>query len=419
MNGDLMLAFTLLLLLAASGFFSGSETALFSIAPLRLREMKGSADRSARAVAEAMDRPRNILVTILIGNMVVNILASALGTQVAIRLTGSVGVGVAVATIVMTFLLLVAGEIAPKTVAYGHAESIARFVARPLLVLGRILSPLRRPLLWLTDLVLGGERKPDRQLELAEIDSMLRMAHAEGEVETRERDLIRGVFELGSSPVGDVMTPRTEIFALERGVPLPEARARARQSGFSKIPVSGEGPDEVEGVVSALDLLLAPDEASVSDLVREPHYVPEVKPALDLLEHFRASGERLAFVVDEHGHLAGLVTLTDLLEEISGEIVERGDLHKVLYQRLGPSRVVVPARMEIRFFNEEFRVELESEESETLGGLVLERTGQIPSTGEELTIEELSFRVLHAEPNRVVTLEVTFPEASEPEEKPA
>lgn len=408
----LPLGLTLAGLVLLSGFFSGSETALFSIAPLRLREMARSGSARERAVARAMERPREILVTILVGNMVVNILASALGTAAAVGVLGA-GPGVAVATIVMTFLILVGGEIAPKTVAYRHAEPIARVVARPLLVLGRLLTPVRKPLLRLTDAVLGSEHRPDDRVDLEEVEAMLRMAHAEGEVETHERDLVRGVLELGSSPLEDVMTPRTEIFSLPAETTVGEARPRVRESGFSKVPVASGEPDEMRGFVTARDLLLARPEATLGAIARPVRYVPEVKPALGLLEEFRESGARLAMVVDEHGHLAGLVTLTDLLEEVSGEMVEHGDLHKVAYRKTGPRRVAIPGRMEIRFFNEEFGTELEAEEAETMAGLLLERTGRIPAAGEELAVDGVAFRVLERKPNRIVSLEITVPPREE------
>jgi CBS domain containing-hemolysin-like protein len=224
--------------------------------------------------------------------------------------------------------------------------------------------------------------------------------------------------ELGSSPVEAVMTPRTEIFSLPLETPIPEARTRAREAGFSKIPIAaGAEPDEVAGLVTALDLLLAEDEAPLESLIRETVYVPEVKPALELLEEFQASGRRLAFAVDEHGHLSGLVTPTDLLEEISGEMIERGDLHKVLYRRVAKNRVVIPARMEIRFFNEEFSAELEASEAETMAGLLLEHTGRIPEQGEEFQLGRISLRVLKAEPNRVVTIEAVFSEVGSQEEE--
>jgi putative hemolysin len=415
--GGMELALWLAGLLVLSGVFSGSETALFSIPSLRLREMSESASVAERAVARVMERPRRVLVTILVANMGVNILASAMGAAAAIRISGSVEAGVLVATLAMTFLILVVGEIAPKTVAYWHSGSIARAVARPLLILGAVLSPLRWPLLKLTDLVLGIERKPDERIELSEVEAMLRLAHAEGEVDAHEADLIRGVFELGTSPVEDVMTPRTEIFTLARDQRVGESRELVRRSGYSKIPVSGGDPDEMIGYVTALDLLLHDDAAEVASLARPAAYVPEVKHAVDLLEEFRGAGDRLAFVVDEHGHLSGLVTLTDLLEEISGEMIESGDLHKVLYERVGKHTVIIPGRMEIRFFNEEFGADVEAGEAETMAGLVLERVGRIPGTGESFEIQGLEVTVRNAEPHRLVTLEVTIPDRRPADEK--
>ena len=406
------IAIPLGLLLLLSGLFSGAETAFFSISPLRLREMAEHGTPAERVVARMMERPRHILVTILIGNMVVNILASALGAAAAMREFGNAGTAVAVATIGMTFAILVVGEITPKTIAFHHAEPIARALARPLRWLIRLATPLRIPLLRLADLFLGREAPPpDAKVDLAELETMLRLAHAEGEVESHELDLIRGVLELGSSPIEDVMTPRTEIVFVSTGATVAEAREVSRSSGFSKLPVSAGAPDEMTGFVTAIDLLLATPSEVVEHLVHPASYVPEVKPAVDLLEEFRESGSELAFVVDEHGHLSGLVTLTDLLEEISGEIIERGDLHKVLYDRVERDRVVIPARMEIRFFNEEFGTAIESEHSETMGGLVLERTGRIPGVGESFVIDGLTVTVLRAEPHRLGRLEVGLPDS--------
>ena len=411
----LALALWLFGLLLLSGAFSGSETALFSISALRLRELHDSPHGPERAVALAMSRPRRILVTILFGNLVVNILASAIVTEFTIRVFGNAGVGIAVATVGMTLLVLVFGEIAPKTVALRHAEPMARFLARPLLLLARLLVPVTYPLLRLTEMVLGREGADTREVHFDEAETMLRLAHREGEVQTHERDLVRGVLELGSSPVEDVMTPRIEIFSLPGELTAGEARLPVRDAGYSKVPVAGGAPDEMTGVVTALDLLLAEDEATLQSLAREAPWVPEVKPALALLEEFQENGDRIAFVVDEHGHFVGLVTLTDLLEEISGEMIEGGDLHKVLYERIGRDRVVVPARMEIRFFNEEFETALAARDSETLGGLVLERTGRIPEAGDQFVWDDFEVRVLRAEPNRLVTLEIRIPASTSPE----
>ncbi len=411
------LALTLGGLLLLSGLFSGAETALFSIPPLRLREMEASGRSTDRAISRTMTKPRHILVTILLGNMLVNIMAASVGAAAAIRFLGSAAAGLPVAIGAMTFLVLVVGEITPKTIAVRHAETVARILVRPLLWLGRLLAPVQWVLERLTDLVLGPEPADDARVAFDEVLTMLDLAHSEGEVETAERELIEGVFELGTSPVGEVMTPRTEIFSLSPELPVAEAQARVRRAGYSKIPVAGAEPDEMVGVVSARDLLLADDAASVGSLARRISYVPEVKPALALLEEFRQTGERVAFVIDEHGHLSGLVTLTDLLEEISGEMIERGDLHKVVYRRLGRSTIVIPGRMEIRFFNEEFGTDLEAERAETMAGLLLERVGRIPGVGETFAFEDCRLRVLRAEPNRVLTVEVQLPESGGPEEE--
>ncbi|MCA9752998.1 MAG: CBS domain-containing protein, partial [Gemmatimonadetes bacterium] len=207
---------------------------------------------------------------------------------------------------------------------------------------------------------------------------------------------------------------RPEIVWLRADLPVREARAEARGSGFSKLPVSQGGPEETRGIVTALDLLLAPDDKTVGELVRPVDWVPEVKPALALLQEFRRTGRRVAFVADEHGDLSGLVTLTDLLEEISGEMIEGGDLHKVLYRRLGPRRIVIPGRMEIRFFNEEFGTDLDSEEVETMAGLVLELTGRIPESGETFEVDGVRLVVAKVEPARIVTLDVTLPDPAAP-----
>lgn len=395
-------------LLALSAFFSAAETALFSMSSLKLKQLS-AAGVADRRVATLMQSPRGVLVTILLGNTVVNVLASAIASAVAIQATGSRGVGVLAATVIMTFLILVVGEIAPKTLGYRYSEAFARLAAVPLLALDRLTTPIRWVLLRATDLVLGAERRADDRIDLAEAQAMVRVAHAEGEVETHERDLVLGVFELGSSPVGDVMTPRTEIFSLPAGMRVQDALPRARKAFFSKIPIARGGPDELIGYVTAVDLLRASSDAVVESLARPAAWVPEVKPALELLEEFRETGARIAFVVDEHGHSSGLITLTDLLEEVSGEMIERADLPKVAYERIGPHRVVVPGRMEIRFFNEQFGTALESDASATLAGLVLERLGRIPTSGEAAVIDGLVMRIARAAPNRIVTLEVDLP----------
>ncbi|GJM45396.1 MAG: membrane protein [Gemmatimonadota bacterium] len=405
-------------LLVLSALFSGSETALFSIPIHRLRRIARSSRADERAVGRAMKDARGTLVTLLIGNMVANILASAVASSAVLELTGGSGWALGASTVTMTILLLVFGEIAPKTVAYHHAEPIARFVARPLILLGHVLFPLRVPLVRLTNAILGEESRHDGTVEMEEVDTMVYMAHEEGEVDDEERDILLGVIELGSSPLEDVMTPRTEIFSLPGDLPVGEARGLVFDAGFSKIPVSTAAPDEMAGFVTATDLLLADDDQWLGSLASPVEYVPEVKPAVDLLADFQASGRRLAFVVDEHGHLSGLVTLTDLLEEISGEMVESGDVHKVLYERVGKNRVIIPGRMEVRFFNEQFGTSLSTDDSETMAGLVLERIGRIPDSGDSFVIDRLGVTVLKAEPHRIVSLEIVLPEEETGKETP-
>jgi Mg2+/Co2+ transporter CorB len=218
------LVLSLVGLLACSAFFSAAETALFSLAPLRLRDLGRSASPADRVVARLMESPRAVLVTILLGNMLVNVLASAIASAAVLRETGNAGLGILVATVVMTFLILVLGEIAPKTVAYRHAEPIARAVAAPLLTLGRIVAPIRWLLLRLTDAVLGAERRTEDRVDPSEAEAMLRMAHAEGEVESTSE--ICAGFRAGNprSVMDDAQRDLLDAGGSPRGGGVPSAR---------------------------------------------------------------------------------------------------------------------------------------------------------------------------------------------------
>jgi CBS domain containing-hemolysin-like protein len=401
------LGFAIAGLLSISAFFSGSETALFSIPAHRIRDLSRSEHPGDRAAARLMESPRRILVTILLGNMVVNLLVAALGAALAMRLWGEAGLALAVP--VMTIVLLVFGEIAPKMLAVRHGEGIGRVVARPLLFLRGALGPVQWILERAVSGVLGPDRDPEAGMNLGDARAMVRIAHEAGEVGKGERELIEGVFELGASPVEDVMTPRSEMFSLPPDQSVADARNAVRRAGFSKIPVSSETPAVMVGVVTARQLLAAPDDERVGELARRVRYIPEVTPAMRLLESFRETGERIAFVVNEHGDLAGIVTLVDLMEEISGEMVEAADLHKVIYRRTGAKCVEIPGRMEIRYFNSEFGTDLSAEDAETMAGLLIERLGRIPRVGDSYRTGGLRVRVTRAEPNRVERLEVTFP----------
>jgi len=401
----------LAVLLALSAFFSGSETALFSLGKLRLRRMKQDGETQAALIEKMLGRPTKLLISILVGNMFVNIMASSLATVLFVSLFAHRGEILAFATMSVTILII--GEITPKFVAVNNPDRFSAAIARPLWTFSRAISMLVEILERITEslirLLEGGRRAKSQAPTEEELMTVVELSHKEGIVDPVELQMILRAFEFGHLPVSEVMTPRTEMFSLDSHTPPAQARALLKERGFSRVPVYRQDPEEIIGIVHAIDLvtdMFGEPSDNLEKYIRTALIVPEVKKVGPLLREFQRAGIHMAIVIDEHGALSGLVTLEDLLEEIVGEIVDRKERLPTAYHHLDRKTAVVTGSMELNQFNRVFRTELKHHDYKTIAGLIIGHLGRIPGEGETVELDGLSFKVLKAAPNRIIALRV-------------
>lgn len=407
-------------LLLLSGFFSSSETALFSLGKGQISEMERSDRGARRRVAHLLLRPRRLLISILVGNTVVNIAAASLGTVVAIDVLtppGSghaVGEGILWATIIMTVLILFVGEIAPKSFALENAVRFSPLVSRPLFLLITFLKPLRVILEWINDLLIALLR-PSRLegpgLSRDELTTAVEEGYDAGILDTFEREVINNILDMERRTVGDIMTPRVEIVSMERDTPPEEWMDIFHSSGFSRVPVTVGDLDTVDGIFYARDFLAGRAGVAVhtdiASLVRPPWFIPESMKAMDLLGEFRSRQVHLALVIDEYGSVSGLVTMEDVLEEIVGDIADPRR-EEAPFRLIEDGVAVVFAGWELDEFSRAIGIELRDRYSETVGGWLVNRLGRIPVSGETLDLGPFRFQVLAASPTRVLWLRVEW-----------
>ncbi len=402
----------LLALLGCSAFFSASETALFSLRPNQLDHLRSQRLRAARAVLALLEHPRRLLVTVLVGNTTVNLLLSVLATGAFVSWLGEER-GLLVATVGVTIVVLVLGEIGPKTMAVGRPVGVALRLAVPLAAVHATLSPVTRGLARLAELAshfVARRVKPrEAALNEDEIKMLVTMGWEQGIVGVREKEFIHNVFELDDRQVKEILTPRSRVFAIDIEAPVAAVRSAVRRAGFARVPVFAETPENLVGYVETTDLLWGrdePDPRRVADLRRELPFYPETKGVGELLADMRRTGPEIAAVVDEHGDFAGVVSMEDAIEQIIGEVFDLHDLDRLRFTGLPDGDVLVVAPMELAVFNELLGVRLHDGEAKTIGGFVLNRLGRIPLRGETLETHGLRLTVEQATPNRVIQLRV-------------
>jgi putative hemolysin len=400
-------------LLLLSAFFSGAETALLGVDWLRVRYLVRKGSRRARVLQVLLERKDLLIGTILVGNNVVNIAASAVATAMALTLFG--GQGIVLATGVMTLLVLVFSEIAPKTFASQHAEPVALAVAPVFRVLVRLMFPAsflvtRLARLLLSLLGVDPAARPRMHLSEDELRVLISEGAAAGSVEADKRHMLHGIFQMGRQTAREVMIPRTRVRGIEVGTPIREAARVIVDSGFTRLPVYRDTLDEVVGVAHArdvLDAVAAAGETSLASIAREPFYVPESKDLESLLYDFKLRRTHLALVVDEYGGVEGLVTLEDLLEEIVGEIRDEHDVESESIRFLPGGEALVRGAAAVRDVNRQLSLDLPIGPDVTLGGFVMTRLGHIPKRGESFPYGTSAFTVDRTGHNRVLLVRVT------------
>ena len=389
-----LVLFVICLLLAA--FFSSSETAFISLQRIRMEHLVEQNVKGAKRVARMIERPEKLLSTILLGSNFVSVAAAALGTMVAVSLWGERGV--LIATVAVTILLLIFAETTPKTIATQHAERLSLIFARPIEWLSWLLTPFVIALSWIASgftRLVGGKPVPRSLASPEEIRTMISVGHKEGTVEEAEAEMLHKVFEFGDRPVREVMVPRLEVVSIEQGSKIADFLALYAESPLSRFPVYQENMDNVVGILSVKDVLMAQakgsitDESTIDDLVRPAYFAPETKRINELFAEMRDENYRMCVVVDEYGGTAGIVSLTRLVEEIVGPVGdELAEIEKE-YEVINEYTFQIDGSMRIEEANEEMELELPEGDYETVAGFVLHLLGHIPKPNEQLRYKGL------------------------------
>jgi CBS domain containing-hemolysin-like protein len=412
--GDVALYFSgLVVLLLLSAFFSGSEAALFSLSRSQLRALR-DASPGGRAAAHLLAHPRPLLITVLVGNLAVNVLATSTATALAIDAFGARGLGLAFAA--MSLIIMVLTEVLPKALGMHWAPRVAPVVALPLSIIHVLFLPLRAPLSRFSDFVIDALRgrigSARRSYAWDELLTAVRLGRREGKIGPFEYEILSHVLEFRQKVVKEIMTPSIHVVSTSIRTHRDELLSLFASSGRSRVPIYGDSPDDVVGILHVKDLvdpLAARNEEDLRARLREAFFIPETAPIAELYAELQRRKLHVAIALDEHGSFAGVVTTEDILEQMIGEIRDARDTKTQPFQRLDERRIVVQGTMEIDHFNEVFDTEIRDDEHETVAGYVLGRLGRVPREGETVVADGLRFHVISAQPNRIRKLRVEKP----------
>ena len=400
----------LAVLLLFSAFFSGSEAALFSLRRTQLNALENSTPAGKR-ISKLRSVPRKLLVSILIGNLFVNIFATSAVTSISIRMFGERGVGLSFA--LMSILILVVGEIIPKAIALNRPRQFSLIIVYPLIFFHALFLPIRAPLSLVAETVINFLK---RQLGAArmyftheELITAVRIGRFEGDFGKYEHEVLSNILSFRSKIVREIMTPSVSVFSLPAAMKIEELFDAVIRRGFSRVPIHSESSDEIIGILHIKDLLRESTTGSGADvtrLLRSVQHVPETTQVAELFQELVTRNTHLAVVIDEYGSFVGIVTVEDILEEIVGEIRDAGEPRTEEYRLINENKIIVLGTMEIDKFNQVFRASIEDEEHETVAGYLLGITGKIPHEGETILIGNLKFHVISARPNAIKKLRV-------------
>ena len=402
------------LCLVGSAFFSASETALFTIGKIRVKSLVENGEKNAAILSKMLDDADRLLSAVLIGNNLVNILASAVTTSLAISFfRGNTGAALGFTTGVMTLVILLFGEITPKTLGMKHAERLSLFFAKPLYAVMVILSPLVFVLHKVTSaLVALLSGKSDENLPTYtenELKNMVEVSHEEGVLNVDEKEMLHNVFEFGDGELREIMTPRIHVETAASDAGYSEITEVFKGSSYSRIPITKPGSDEIIGVLNIRDIAFITDRASefkVSDYMRPVNFVYEFNNIAKVFSEMRRERVSMSVVLDEYGVMVGVVTTEDFIEEIVGDINDEYDDTENLVKPVGDNEYIVDGSMAIDEFAEAVGVMIETEDFDSIGGFVLGELEDFPAEGDEIRYGGAQFTVEKVANNRIETLRV-------------
>ena len=396
-TSDIIQLVIVIILLSASAFFSSAETALMTSNKLRIRNLAENGDKRAEKVLEITANTDKMLSAILIGNNIVNLSASALSTTLTLKLFGSSLVGVA--TGVLTFLILVFGEITPKNVASKNAEDMALKYIGIISVLVIVLTPVIYVVNKVAGIVISlfvKNNDDNNMVTEDELRAMVEVSHEDGVIEKEEKKMIVNVVDFGDTVAGDIMLPRVDMVMVSVESSYGEILKIFREERYTRIPVYEESPDNVIGILNVKDFLLIEDKEnfSVKEHLREPLYTYEYKKTSSLMVDMRKTGANIVIVLDEYGTTVGLITLEDMLEEIVGEIRDEFDADEDEgITKISETEYLIDGSTNLDDVNDRIGLELSSEEYESIGGIIMEKLGRLPVEGEVITFDNIILTV--------------------------
>ena len=399
-------------LIGLSGFFSGLEVALVGTSQATVERLLKDNVKGAKSLYKLKSNPGWMMSSVNLGNNLVNIGSASLATIVSIEIFGENGLGIAVG--IMTFLVIIFGEVTPKTYCNANATKVALRFSKVLLAFSYVFYPA----VWVLERISRGIIKITGSSYLPpaltgeEIKGIIDQGHRDQALETHERDLLHGALEFNDSVIRSIMVPRTKMFSIQKETSLVDAADKIHQSGHSRIPVYGKDLDDIVGILHVRDILkyLKDEELQkkhLGDLVREPIYVSQEKRMGALLKQMQAKNTHMAIVVDEFGGVEGIVTMEDLIEEIVGEIYDETDPQKPLFTEIDSETILASGDLEIDVINEYFKTRIATgDDYSTLNGLLHEKLHDIPKPSDNITLKSLKFTVKKVERNRTTEVHI-------------
>lgn len=403
-----------------SGFFSSAETAFSTVNRVRMRTLEEEGSKRAARVNKILENYSKMLSSILIGNNIVNLTASSLATTLAMRINLATGI----ATGILTIIVLLCGEIVPKTWAMLSSEKISLAYSGIIYGLMQVMTPV----IYIVDKMSNGILRlmhidPTKKITTmteADLRTYVEVSHEDGVIESEEREMIYNVFDFSDAQAKDIMIPRINMVTVDINDSYSEVMAVFRESMYTRLPVYQDDNDNIIGLINIKDFILCEDENNfhVKDILRDAHYTYEFKKVADLLYELRETTTNVTFVLNEYGATVGMITLEDLLEEIVGEIRDEYDEdEEELIQELDEHTYLVEGSMKLDDINDELDTELGSEDYDSIGGLIIECLDRLPEDNEEVTLENgIHLKVQGIEQNRIVKVLITLPETPADEE---
>ena len=404
---------SIFIFLVLSGFFSGSETAFFSLTKIKVKTFSNSEDSSFRRIYRLLSHPHRLLITVLLGNTIVNVAASSVATIIAINLSSKifgqssqqyVNYFVGAEIILMTILLLIFGEVAPKLIAYSKAEKFAKtsgiFVEMTYFIFYPVIKILELINKIFSRKTITLKTNSNEEITSDDIHDFINSSTSNHPLMESEKKMIDGIFKFSSTKVKEIMVPRVDMVSIQINEPREKIIERIVHSGHSRIPVFKENIDDIVGFIYAKDLILNPNNKDFSKLIRTPLFVPENMKIQTMLNMFKAKKVHIAIVVDEYGGTSGLISLEDILEEVVGEIVDESDIEDEQIVKLSENVFKLSGMISIDDLNSEFDLNIDEEEYDNLAEFLYDQFNKIPEQNEKLRYNDKAIFTISKKDNQ-------------------